>query len=453
MTDISQGSDNTLPPAPPPVTEEDIKAAMALAPTLDPSIAESIYAGNTAIIAAIKLGANTDDDIAERLINMGLTTGFPPGIQQIIDQQLNEMNAQRDAENSRLLAAGGAVLAAGFEPSGERWSVDVPGQVSGSSEWSNSDYWRNLGFSDELAGQMAQAANENAYYGQQYEKGVAEYQKMKEDAEKILQEAGLDPNDKKALQEKREELEKIPENERTEEQNRLLQALNDQNAATLALANYEKEQAARNEQLSLMERMKKDEAFRKEIEEEAKRKTEEARAEALKANPNMTPEELDKVKVSVNDVLLQRARDRVKDNANAMEHAETAERKNDIAADTDRNKLDAAKIATSAQQADLNAARLDEQSVGRNQDAKIVSAANKPQAADEFSDDAAPAAVAQAPAAPRLTINALPLAAAGLDKLGAAPELVANDTAPATPERKPEAPRAAQTSAPGSMGV
>lgn len=430
MTDISQGSENTLPPAPPPVTEEDIKAAMALAPTLDPSIAESIYTGNTAIIAAIKLGANTDDDIAERLINMGLTTGFPPGIQQIIDQQLNEMNAQRDAENSRLFAAGGAVLAAGFEPVGERWSVDVPGQVSGSSEWSNSDYWRNLGFSDELAGQMAQAANENAYYGQQYEKGVAEYQKMKEDAEKILQEAGLDPNDKKALQEKREELEKIPENERTEEQNRLLQALNDQNAATLALANYEKEQAARNEQLSLMERMKKDEAFRKEIEEEAKRTGQ-----------------------TVDDVLLQRARDRVKDNANAMEHAATAEQKNDIAADTTATTKDALKIASDPQLKDLRLANSDEKSVRDSEHAKIVSAANKPQAADGFSDDAAPAAVAQAPAAPRLTINALPLAAAGLDKLGAAPELVANDTAPATPERKPEAPRAAQTSAPGSMGV
>ncbi len=99
-------------------------------------------------------------------------------------------------------------------------------------------------------------------------------------------------------------------------------------------------------------------------------------------------------------------------------------------------------------------ANSDEQSVGASEHAKIVSAANKPQAADEFSDDAAPAAVAQAPAAPRLTINALPLAAAGLDKLGAAPELVANDTAPANPsERKPEAPRVAQTSAPGSMGV
>lgn len=139
MTDISQGSDNTLPPAPPPVTEEDIKAAMALAPTLDPSIAESIYAGNTAIIAAIKLGANTDDDIAERLINMGLTTGFPPGIQQIIDQQLNEMNAQREAENSRLLAAGGAVLAAGFEPVGDRWSVDVPGEGGEKPSWFGKD--------------------------------------------------------------------------------------------------------------------------------------------------------------------------------------------------------------------------------------------------------------------------------------------------------------------------
>jgi len=100
-----------------------------------------------------------------------------------------------------------------------------------------------------------------------------------------------------------------------------------------------------------MERMKHDEKFRQEIEDEAKRTGQ-----------------------SVNDVLLQRARDRVKDNANAMEHAATAEQKNDIAADTDRNKLDAAKIATSAQQADLNTARLDEQSVRDSEFAKIARA-------------------------------------------------------------------------------
>lgn len=125
MTDISQGSDNTLPPAPPPVTEADIKAAVALAPTLDPSMAEAIYAGNTAIIAAIAQGANTDDDIAEQLINMGITTGLPPGIQQIIDQQLEEMNAKREAGNGKLLGAGEAVLAAAV---GEHWSMDVPGE-------------------------------------------------------------------------------------------------------------------------------------------------------------------------------------------------------------------------------------------------------------------------------------------------------------------------------------
>jgi hypothetical protein len=177
-----------------------------------------------------------------------------------------------------------------------------------------------------------------------------------------------------------------------------------------------------------MERMKRDEKFRQEIEDEAKRTGQ-----------------------SVNDVLLQRARDRVKDNANAMEHAATTEQKNDIAADTTKTTGEALKIASDPQLGDLRSANTDEQAVGASEHAKIAQS-SKIAALTEaaFDDDAAPAAVAQAPAAPRMTINALPLAAAGLDKLGAAPELAANDTAP---ERKPEAPKVAQISSPGAMGV
>lgn len=450
MTDISQGSDNTLPPAPPPVTEEDIKAAMALAPTLDPSIAESIYAGNTAIITAIKLGANTDDDIAERLINMGLTTGFPPGIQQIIDQQLNEMNAQREAENSRLLAAGGAVLAAGFEPVGDRWSVDVPGEGGEKPSWFGKDIYE------------MDSAQKLDYLNALEDMGLAEYaalsnaeriknnKNVTHDAQQKLDKA---EQDKAAFEEKMKtdpNLGSTPE-ERAANRAKINAAtdinLTGDEAKAAIEALPEELRAAAEEQRRIL----RNEYYSKKALEEA-----EAERKALERG------DIEAAHRHAQNAAGYMRADHEKDKAaqeNSMKAGEYYAAKSELTA---ADKSDLKGVRLEAEQAKLNidtaysVLTTDERrdaNLRREQEAESRSALKVKNAeiekqivrverkeidntADGFDD-------APAPVAARLTINSQKLAASGLDQLGA--EAPANDVM----ARKPEQPKLAQ-SGPGA---
>jgi hypothetical protein len=75
-----------------------VRKAQALAPQLDPDIARAITEGNGPVIQAIANGAATDTQIAERLISMGLTTGLPPGVQQMVNEQMQLAADKREAE-------------------------------------------------------------------------------------------------------------------------------------------------------------------------------------------------------------------------------------------------------------------------------------------------------------------------------------------------------------------
>ena len=78
-----------------------MRKAQALAPQLDPDIARAITEGNGPVIQAIANGAATDTQIAERLISMGLTTGLPPGVQQMVNEQMQLAADKRGAEVTR----------------------------------------------------------------------------------------------------------------------------------------------------------------------------------------------------------------------------------------------------------------------------------------------------------------------------------------------------------------
>lgn len=82
-------------------SSEDVRKAQALAPQLDPDIARAITEGNGPVLQAIKNGATTDAQIAERLISMGLTTGLPPGVQQMVNEQMQLAADKREAEVTR----------------------------------------------------------------------------------------------------------------------------------------------------------------------------------------------------------------------------------------------------------------------------------------------------------------------------------------------------------------
>jgi len=83
------------------LSPEDVKKAQALAPQLDPDIARAITEGNGPVIQAIKRGARTDAEITQTLISMGLTTGLPPGVQQMVNEQAKQNSEKRDPDAAR----------------------------------------------------------------------------------------------------------------------------------------------------------------------------------------------------------------------------------------------------------------------------------------------------------------------------------------------------------------
>lgn len=101
------------------LSPEDVKKAQALAPQLDPDIAGAIAQGNSAVIQAIASGAKTDAEITQTLISMGLTTGLPPGLQQMVNEQMRQNDGKRDPDAARAERTeklpGGFFGAAAFE--------------------------------------------------------------------------------------------------------------------------------------------------------------------------------------------------------------------------------------------------------------------------------------------------------------------------------------------------
>jgi hypothetical protein len=83
------------------LSPEDVRKAQALAPQLDPDIARAITEGNVPVMQAIKRGATTDAEITQTLISMGLTTGLPPGLQQMVAEQMRQNDGKkRDADDA-----------------------------------------------------------------------------------------------------------------------------------------------------------------------------------------------------------------------------------------------------------------------------------------------------------------------------------------------------------------
>lgn len=148
-------------------SSEDVRKAQALAPQLDPDIARAITEGNGPVIQAIANGAATDTQIAERLISMGLTTGLPPGVQQMVNEQMQLAADKREAEVTRSerlekLASGAfgmgltggegnnghtgssGSLASGVRPISEMSMAERTVYFNGLLEMSNKE-WRDIG--------------------------------------------------------------------------------------------------------------------------------------------------------------------------------------------------------------------------------------------------------------------------------------------------------------------
>lgn len=85
------------------LSPEDVRKAQALAPQLDPDMAQAIAQGNGPVIQAIASGATTTAQIADMLIRQGNTTGLPPGLQQMVAEQMRQNDEKkRDADDAHI---------------------------------------------------------------------------------------------------------------------------------------------------------------------------------------------------------------------------------------------------------------------------------------------------------------------------------------------------------------
>jgi hypothetical protein len=83
------------------LSPEDVEKAQAIAPQLDPDMAQAIAQGNGPVIQAIASGATTTAQIADMLIRQGNTTGLPPGLQQLVAEQMRQNEEKRDPDAAR----------------------------------------------------------------------------------------------------------------------------------------------------------------------------------------------------------------------------------------------------------------------------------------------------------------------------------------------------------------
>lgn len=106
MSYTDQSPANSGTPLPPDV---DVKA---VANGLDAALQAAIAQGNQAVIAAVQAGATTTQQVVETMIRLGLTTGLPPGVQQLVDERKEQMEKQREADNKALLGTAAGVVGA-----------------------------------------------------------------------------------------------------------------------------------------------------------------------------------------------------------------------------------------------------------------------------------------------------------------------------------------------------
>lgn len=103
---------SNTPDLPPPVANVPPTAVPTIVDSLEPELAAAYRAGHPAVMQAVAAGATTTQMVVNDMIRQGMTTGMPPGVQQLIDQRKKELDDQSAAENERLrkLAAGVAGL-------------------------------------------------------------------------------------------------------------------------------------------------------------------------------------------------------------------------------------------------------------------------------------------------------------------------------------------------------
>lgn len=132
-----------------------VESVTSVVNSLEPELAAAFRSGNPSVIQAVLGGATTTQMVVNDLIRTGSSlTGLPPGVQQLVDQRVKEIQEKQAAENDALkkLVAGTlgvAVMAstaeAGMYYGGEgSQKVDYSKSVNEMNAAERSAYWGAL---------------------------------------------------------------------------------------------------------------------------------------------------------------------------------------------------------------------------------------------------------------------------------------------------------------------
>lgn len=445
----SADSQNPLPPVPP----TNIPAVVA---TLDPDLAAAYNAGNSTIIQAVNAGMTTSAMIVGEIIRMGGSlAGLPPAVQTLVTERQKEMTQEADAANARLKALAAGVIGLGVMASnipaessmyygGEgmtRTEKSSPyGEFGSWAEWSKA-VSREMEDVSQRAASRAEISDTTWRQGMTHDERVVSAGATVTDSKQVL----------KRLGEERKQLDtELASDKYSPEDRQLIEKMTATGGSAEAGGLYtEQGRANARKQIEAMPDHLRDIATR--MYANAASSLDQLRGlkhgidgkeVTVTGSPDGKPSltEADRETQRQADILRERAR------LNPSLACANSERLHPDFA-KDKTTLDAASASDRAMQQSAGSKSVTTQQVGAEVqdvrakvDGAVVAASAKPQADDDYGADAATPKMASA--APRLSINAQSLAAAGMLQ----PEggVAAND--PQKPAPEAERPRVAKPS-------
>ncbi len=396
MTDSSQdgvpedGAD--IPVGLPQVTPEQAAQAAKLAAVLDPDLAQAIVGGNAAVIAAVtSCGPNPSNDlVVERLLAMGVPpSACPPGVAQLIAERKAVLEKEELASEKRT-AAGLAAMAA------------MAGITLGAT---SAEAGRGGGFQPFMTKPVEQmdADERDAYSKFMSQMTIAEFLAL----DRPTQFKMADDTRQMGVDMKQDAIKSADDIYKKMEADTALTSA----ARASVMQVFDDDHAQWTSKEYVAERMKL-------IDKIEDPKAREYALQALMVNQklsageqaNLFGEEARK-KLEAGDP--EAAAQLIKDANKGLQEAQAPQQRQDLHATVDATMATTGRTASaSADLSQVKSARDENFEIGKNQDAAIAAAQLKtPMQSDDYGDE--PATSPTASAAPRLTIDGRPLAAAG----------------------------------------
>ncbi len=425
------------------LSPEDVRKAQALADQLDPDTARAIQEGNVPVIQAIKRGARTDAEITQTLISMGFTTGLPPGLQQMVAEQMRQNDEKKhDAETraerrERTLADALAAFATAGTPDKA---------AAGSPEAQARQMWQGVS-SAEIA-RLTYAD----WSGLSEPQKKALVDETKDRAEDAVNYTAKDFGEEQARIQKQMQAEGATEDQAIERMRKLMKAIyTEPGGAEINLCTPQGQAAA---QANIDKLSPEDQSHARHLLEAA---TKFAHADKARDHANHADKPTTSDPQKHNDVTSASGHiAKIEQNGPALAHAATAQQKHQIGLDTDRAALEGRKLASAQQMTQLAQASTTEQKARINERATIAAATLQAASGDGgFGADEPAPVVAQGATSTkeRLSNDLTRLQQAGMVQLPGVTAQVASvqpEPSPNPTEQKPQKPEGSGPSGGGT---